>query len=248
MSKPGWAISYAFTLMNLFCGLMAIIYGLNDQLIAASWLIIVAGLMDGLDGKIARFTGSSTQFGVEFDSMADLISFGIAPPVLLYKFNLWHTGWWGWLLIFAYTCTGAYRLARFNYHYKGVRKDFFRGLPITMAGMTIASLIIFFTAFPTGAIDTHLLGIVILLLSGLMASTLHYEGLPRFSMATRKDTIKIIVLFCCGVAIAFQPDILLFPLMLGYMFLGIMKWLISSQPVHTVFKSNMNTQHKAKRE
>jgi len=248
MKKAGWVIPHAFTVMNLFCGFMAIVYSLNEQIIAASWLIMVAALLDGLDGKIARFTGSSSQFGVEFDSMADLLSFGIAPSVLLYRFGLWHMGWWGWLLVFFYTFSGAYRLARFNYHYNGIRKDFFRGLPITMAGMTIASFVIFFTALPAGTAETSLFIIVPVLLSVLMLSTLHYEGLPRFSLESKKDQTKIVILFSCVIVIAIKPAFSLFPLMLGYLFLGNMKWLSVSHSIHTVFRSKMNTQKNAKSE
>lgn len=248
MRKTGWAVPYAFTVANLFCGFLAIAYGLNEKCIAASWLIIVAALMDGLDGKIARFTGASTRFGVEFDSMADLVSFGIAPTVLLYKHTFWHVGLWGWCLVFLYVFAGAFRLARFNYQYKGIRKDFFHGLPITMAGMTIAAFIIFFASFKSDTIITILLITTTVLLSILMLSTLRYEGLPRFSLETRKDKIKIGVLLCSVVAIAIKPSLVLFPLMVTYLLLGPIEWVCDVIRVQSPFRSIIDTEKTTKRD
>lgn len=226
MKNTRWALPYFFTVANLLCGFLAIAYGLNEKLIAASWLIVLAGLMDGLDGKVARFTGSSTRFGVEFDSMADIVSFGIAPAVLLYRFTFHLMEMWGWILIFVYVATGAYRLARFNYQFKGTREDYFTGMPITMAGMTVASFIIFFSSFSGGRENTPVASGITLALSVLMISVIRYEGLPRFSLATRKDKAKVIVLLLSAGAIAIKPSLALFPLMIGYLMLGPIEWAL----------------------
>ena len=224
MKKTRWAIPYFLTVSNLFCGLLAVVYGLNEAFVAAAWLIIVAGFLDGLDGKIARFAGSSSRFGVEFDSMADLVSFGVAPAVLLYKYQFHLLEFWGWVLVFTYTAAGAFRLARFNLHYTGVREDSFKGMPITMAGMTVAALVIFCT-LPFVRMESQVLTAgLVLLLSALMVSTIRYEGLPRFTLETRKDKAKAIILFVSAIAIAVRPSLVFFPLMAGYLLLGILEW------------------------
>ncbi len=227
MNNTRWAIPYFFTLANLFCGMLSIAYGFNERLVAASWLIIVAGLMDGLDGKIARFTGASTRFGVEFDSMADLVSFAIAPSVLLYQSILARPGHWEWVLIFIYVASGAFRLARFNYHFQGIRKDYFRGMPITMSGMTLAASIIFFDHLDVGPTSILLLSGLTFILAPCMMSLLRYEGLPSFHLETHKDKMKALVLFWCVVLMVLNPALLLFPLMAGYLLLGPVQWILS---------------------
>ncbi|UCE18087.1 MAG: CDP-diacylglycerol--serine O-phosphatidyltransferase [Gemmatimonadota bacterium] len=227
MKKTGWALPYFFTVSNLFCGFLAVAYSLNEQYVAASWLIIAAGFLDGLDGKIARFTGSSTRFGVEFDSMADLISFGVAPAVLLYKYQFYRLEFLGWILMFFYIAAGAFRLARFNLHFKGVREGYFRGIPITMAGMTIAALIIFTSNGITivGTIGTTT--VLTLLLSILMISTIRYEGLPGFALTTRKEKAKVLILTLSAVVIVINPTFTFFPLMVCYILCGIFEWSFS---------------------
>jgi len=248
VKTKNWAIPHAITVANLFCGFLAIAYGLNGYLVTASWLIIVAALMDGLDGKIARLTGSSTRFGVEFDSMADLVSFGIAPAVLLYKHAFWTMGWWGYLLVFLYIFAGAFRLARFNYQFKGVRQDIFQGLPITMAGMTVASFIVFVASIGSDTISAALLIMTTVFMTGLMLSTLRYEGLPRFSLETRKDKTKIVILLCCVVAIAVEPALVLFPLMVGYLFLGPVEWIIETVRFQIHLRSAVHGNNTTKRD
>ena len=227
MKKSNWALPYFFTIANLFCGFLAVAYALNERYIAASWLIIAAGLFDGLDGKIARLTGSSTRFGVEFDSMADLISFGAAPAVLLYKYQFYRLGFMGWILVFLYIAAGAYRLARFNLHFKGIREGFFRGIPITMTGMTVAAFIIFTRNSLSPIESLSVTTILTLTLSILMISTIRYEGLPGFALGTRKDKVKVIVLLLSAVIIVVKPTVTFFPLMICYLFSGIFEWSFS---------------------
>ena len=227
MTKPKWTLPYFITIANLFCGFIAVAYGLSDKFVAASWLIIGAGFLDGLDGKIARFTGSSTRFGVEFDSMADLISFGVAPAVLLFTSQFHRLGFLGWILVFIYIAAGAFRLARFNFQFKGIRENFFKGMPITMAGMTVAAFTIFVNSYQTTLGNTVTTSCLTLLLSALMVSTIRYEGLPGFTLETRREKAKAITLSLSAVLIAIKPTFAFFPLMIGYLFLGLFEWAFS---------------------
>ncbi|MFQ6091810.1 MAG: CDP-diacylglycerol--serine O-phosphatidyltransferase [bacterium] len=227
MKRTGWALPYFFTVANLFCGFLAVVYCLHEEFVAASWLIIVAGFLDGLDGKIARFTGSSTRFGLEFDSMADLVSFGVGPAVLLYKYQFHLLEFRGWVLVFIYIAAGAFRLARFNFQFKGIRENTFKGMPITMAGMTVAALIIFYSDHQGWVGNSMMTAALTLLLSVLMISTIRYEGLPGFALETRKDKAKAIILFFSAVAIAIKPSSVFFPLMGGYLLLGLFEWIFT---------------------
>ncbi|OGC88898.1 MAG: CDP-diacylglycerol--serine O-phosphatidyltransferase, partial [candidate division Zixibacteria bacterium RBG_16_48_11] len=103
-----------FTVGNMFCGFLSILSSLDGNASTAAWLVIMAGFFDALDGWIARFSGSTTKFGIELDSFADFVSFAIAPAVMLYSFELYILGKWGFLLGFVLIVCGAFRLTRFN--------------------------------------------------------------------------------------------------------------------------------------
>ncbi len=240
MTKTRLTLPYLLTVANLLCGFLSIAYGLHGKLIEASWLIMVAGLMDGLDGKIARFAGSSTRFGVEFDSMADLISFGMAPGIVMHIGFLHVIGGWGWMLTFLYIASGAFRLARFNYQFNGTREDSFRGMPITMAGMTVAALLIFSDEIKASMGPSTFPAVLTILLSVLMVSTLRYEGLPSFHLANRREKIKALVLLFCTAMIAVRPPLMLFPCMTGYVVLGPIQWILSMAERRETERFNRN--------
>src|SRR4051794_37003749 len=131
------------TTANLFCGFYSIIATLNHEYLTASWAIIAAGIFDMLDGRIARLAKATSQFGVEYDSLSDLLSFGAAPAVLLYQWTLAPFDRLGWLAAFLFLACGALRLARFNVSTVVTPKNYFQGLPIPMAAGIVATFIIF---------------------------------------------------------------------------------------------------------
>ncbi|NOY87847.1 MAG: CDP-diacylglycerol--serine O-phosphatidyltransferase, partial [FCB group bacterium] len=118
-----------FTMGNVVCGFLAILSAFEGHITTASWFIILAGFLDALDGKIARISGSASQFGVELDSLADFLSFGVAPAVLVYSIKLNSLGKWGWIISIVYIMAAAYRLARFNLLADTEEKKDFVGLP-----------------------------------------------------------------------------------------------------------------------
>src|SRR4051794_29092980 len=131
------------TTANLFCGFYSIIATLNHEYLTAAWAIIAASIFDMLDGRIARLAKATSQFGVEYDSLSDLISFGVAPAILLYQWALQPFDRLGWLAAFLYVVCGALRLARFNVMTGVISKKYFQGLPIPMAAGMVATFIIF---------------------------------------------------------------------------------------------------------
>src|SRR5438477_8080019 len=126
------------TLANLFCGVYAIVSASRGQFDLAGLLVVLGGVADALDGRVARATGSGSRFGSELDSLVDIISFGLAPALIMY-FAVFNKNRWDWLFCFFFTACAVIRLARFNVEQAGRAKRYFHGLPSPAAGMTLAT-------------------------------------------------------------------------------------------------------------
>lgn len=131
----------AFTTAALFSAFYAIIQGMNDNFVGAAIGIFAAMVLDGMDGRVARLTNTQSAFGEQLDSLADMVSFGVAPALVMYEFILKDIGRWGWLAAFVYCACAAFRLARFNTNIGVVDKRFFQGLPSPAAGALMAGFI-----------------------------------------------------------------------------------------------------------
>lgn len=210
-----------FTMGNLLCGFLSILRSLDGDAIQAAWLVILAGFFDALDGGIARFSGSESQFGTELDSFADLVSFGVAPAVLLYSFKLPYLGEWGWILGFVFVLCGAFRLARFNIRSQTEETLYHIGLPIPVAGITIIGYVLFSYELWDQLKYLEILIALIVVFSGLMVSGLAYDTFPRFSLNTRENKIKLLCIFIAIIAVLIKPKIMIFPLGLIYVLSGI---------------------------
>src|SRR6185437_325860 len=139
------------TTANLFCGFYSIVASIQSDFTIAAWAIVAAGIFDLLDGRIARLAKATSEFGSEYDSMSDLVSFGLAPAILQYQWSLYPFGRLGWMVCFIFMMCGALRLARFNVNIEVVPKGHFQGLPIPMAAGILSTLVIF--SYATGWID-----------------------------------------------------------------------------------------------
>src|ERR1035437_6238636 len=136
------------TTLNLLCGFYSIILSIQRDFSRAAWAIVIASCFDLLDGRIARLAKATSSFGSEYDSMADLMSFGVAPAILMYQWCLAPLGDAGWGTGFLFVACGALRLARFNVRHDLVPKGQFQGLPIPTAAGVVATLVIFNTHSP----------------------------------------------------------------------------------------------------
>jgi CDP-diacylglycerol---serine O-phosphatidyltransferase len=183
---PRTIVPSFFTLMNLFCGFAALIQIYEGQLLYGAWLIVFAGLFDALDGFMARITKSTSSFGIELDSLSDVVSFGVAPGFLLYAFTLSDISALAIIIVCALPALcGAVRLARFNLEAKDNDSDFFKGLPIPAHAMMLVGFYLtfrnnlsFFDVFEYG-INSILIPMMIIL-SLLMVSTVPFDKIPRF--------------------------------------------------------------------
>jgi CDP-diacylglycerol--serine O-phosphatidyltransferase len=157
LHKGVYILPNLFTTAGLFLGVYAVIASSNGDFLAAAVCIVIAHLCDGLDGRIARLTNTTSQFGVEYDSLADLVAFGVAPGILAYRWALEPWGAWGWLAVSLFVACGALRLARFNVQSSHAEKRTFVGLPIPAAADMIAATVLLYYFFGgQGATNKHL--------------------------------------------------------------------------------------------
>jgi len=215
------------TLAGMFFGFLAILRIADGQFITGAWYIVFAAFLDAMDGKVARLTKSSSEFGIEFDSLADMVSCGIAPALLIYQTCLHQLGVPGAMIAFVPAMCGAFRLARFNVQAEEDDKEAFVGLPIPTAAMTIAGCVIFNLEVWGGTYLGETLIPLSLGLSLLMISTIPYETMPRFTFSgSRRNTFKIILLILALTLLALWPAYAGFPLTLIMSLHGVTAWVI----------------------
>ncbi|MBA3345389.1 MAG: CDP-diacylglycerol--serine O-phosphatidyltransferase [Gemmatimonadales bacterium] len=224
----------AFTLGNLFFGFWAIVSAFNGNFRWAGWFIVFAGILDMLDGRVARLSNTGTRFGAELDSLVDLISFGMAPALLIYFLDFSTAGRFAWILCYIYVTSVALRLARFNVVSAGKPSTgWFHGLPSPSAGMTLAVYYPFsqtewYRTSVAAYVDLQHQGLVVLmlLLALLMVSNVKYPKFPPIGLRSARGlfglSVHLIILF--GGILA--PEYFLFPLGLFYMGFGVVRAMV----------------------
>ena len=210
-----------FTSASLFGGFYAIIASIQGRFEAAAIAIILSAVCDSLDGRVARFTGTTSDFGTEYDSLSDLVAFGVAPAALSYLWALKPFGRLGWLAAFMFVICGALRLARFNVEKTKIKSIFFKGLPIPSAACFIASLILFTSHFDGFAERRDVVIIVMIYgLSFLMVSSLNYPSFKEFHIKHRKPFNVLVASILILLLVAYKPKILLFLILFIYVCSG----------------------------
>jgi CDP-diacylglycerol--serine O-phosphatidyltransferase len=212
-------------LLSGFYGIIATIEGSYEH---AAVAILVALIFDGLDGRVARMTNSSSRFGIEYDSLADLVAFGVAPGILAYKWALEPWGTWGWLAASLFVACGALRLARFNVQTETAAGKGFVGLPIPAAATTVAAtVLLYYFLGGEGATHKHIiLLVVIYALAALMVSSVSYESFKGLRLNPRQPLwILVALIVGLGFVIA-QPQIVLFTVCFLYALSGPVAWLL----------------------
>jgi CDP-diacylglycerol--serine O-phosphatidyltransferase len=204
---------------NVVCGFLAILSSFEGNITAACWFIILAAFLDALDGKVARLSGGASQFGVELDSLADFLSFGVAPATIVYAIKLNALGKWGWIISIVYIMAAAFRLARFNLLADTDEKKDFLGLPVPVPAVTMVSFIILSYHLWGGLEYAEWLISMIILFSFLMVSQVQYDAFPD-NFDTPQNRLKLAILVVAGVIIIFSPRLLLFPFMALYILFG----------------------------
>jgi CDP-diacylglycerol--serine O-phosphatidyltransferase len=216
-----------FTTGSLFAGFYGIVSTLNGNFLTAAWFILVASIFDALDGKVARLTGTTSKFGVEYDSLADLVAFGVAPGLLMYAWALKPFGKLGWLAAFLYVVCGALRLARFNVQVTTVESKRFVGLPIpAAASMGAACVILFYHLGGSGTIRKLSVLILIYVLALLMVSSFRYYSFKDPELVKRQPFGFLVLAIFIIVVIVAEPQIMFFLLFSCYTISGPIGYLL----------------------
>ena len=214
-----------FTVLNLFCGFLSVVNASSGNSQAACMFIIYAGLFDAFDGVVARFTGTSSRFGVELDSLADAVSFGVAPSFIFYKFYFYNMDGFGIAISAMIMIFAALRLARFNTQLVGFDKNYFSGVPAPLAALTVSAFFLFyFDKNFNPQLSVVFVYILALLLPALMVSRFRYDTTPKFSGREIKlHPVKFIIVLLIVVLIAVTKGEGLFAFCLFYLSTGIFR-------------------------
>jgi len=200
-----------FTSLNLFCGFYAVIASIDEKFVAASIAIIIGVIFDIMDGKIARATNTTSKFGTEYDSLSDLVSFGLAPGIMIYLWALRPLGRIGWLAAFLFMACGALRLARYNSQVGIISSDQFVGLPIPSGAGMLATTVLFCHKFGMeGKVNPIFIMILIYILSFLMVSTIKYNSFKKPELFRKMNFNVLVALILILIFIAAQPSVALF--------------------------------------
>ncbi len=214
------------TLLNLFFGMFAIVAATRGEYYRAGWFVVLGGVMDMLDGRVARATNTGGAFGEELDSLVDAVTFGVAPSMIMY-FAVFNREGWEWLFCFLFTACAVLRLARFNVEQAGTAKTYFQGLPTPAAGITLATYY-WFSQTPLyqetviANLPWHvLLRYIILALSFLMVSNVPYPVMPNVSLRNVRGVIGLVLVVGGIAALVFLPNQFFFPAGVIYVGFGI---------------------------
>ena len=218
-----------FTLLNLFLGVMAIVRTFENDYSMAAWLIIFAVLADGMDGKIARWIDQESRFGFELDSLADTVSFCVAPALLVYFSQINNTGWIAFIPVFMYIFAGVFRLARFNVMQAGDRSRGYIGLPVPVPAMLVSSGIFLMDLKLFGQMDVSWF-LLMPFLAGLMISTIPYDWPKLAFHGSIGGKIKSVWIILILFGMIFWPSYCLFPALFGYILFGIANHFLKINP------------------
>ncbi|VAX16063.1 CDP-diacylglycerol--serine O-phosphatidyltransferase [hydrothermal vent metagenome] len=209
-----------------FCGFYTIVASINGHFYTAAWAIILAMFFDGIDGRVARATGSTTNFGLQFDSLSDLIAFGAAPAILMYNWVLQPFGRLGWMAAFLFALCGALRLARFNVQGDETPKDRFMGLPIPpAAGLLATTVLLTRGALEVDKAPAVVIMVTIYILALLMVSSIPYHNFKHLDLSRRKPFHIFLGVVLIVFIVAQFPHYLLFAMAAVYALHGPAQWL-----------------------
>lgn len=194
-----------FTAASIFTGILSIISAINGQFEKAAWLVLLSLIFDGLDGRVARLTNTCSRFGIEFDSLADIIAFGVAPALLMYLYIGAEFGRFGVVASALFVIFGAVRLARFNVSTSQAEPSVFIGIPIPAAAVFISLLVLFFQKYSLTQSYGVTLLLVAFLLSFLMVSNIRYPSFKKIDTSPKNRMRLLVVLLFIALGIFIYP-------------------------------------------
>lgn len=199
------------TTASLFAAFYSIVASLKAQYDVAVFAIFIGMVADGLDGRIARMTNTQSEFGAEYDSLSDMVTFGVAPALLLYSWSLGQFGKLGWLVSFMYTAAVALRLARFNTQVETSDKNYFQGLNCTFAAAFVASFVGLCQQHEWSSLFVSILSAIIpIVAAALMVSNVRYHSFKELDFKGKIPFIYVLLIVIIFVAIAANPMVMVF--------------------------------------
>jgi CDP-diacylglycerol--serine O-phosphatidyltransferase len=221
MKKGIYVLPNLFTTANLFCGFYAAIASMKEMYEIAAITILVAVVLDSLDGRIARMTHTTSRFGGEYDSLCDLVTFGVAPSLLVYNWSLLAYGKWGWLGAFLFCVCGALRLARFNVQIGVIDSRVFNGLPIPGAAAVMATgVLLFYYLGGEGRFSSLSVMTIVIAHSLFMVSSIKYYSFKDLNFFSRKPFMSFVLIVLILVIVVAEPQIMMFTFAFGYSLSG----------------------------
>lgn len=221
MRRGIYILPNLLTTGNLLSGFWAIISVFQERFYFAAVAILLAAVFDVFDGKVAKLSGTTSKFGLQYDSLADLVSFGVAPALLAFSWALRPYGKFGWLAAFLFVACGAIRLARYNVLASIGETKYFKGLPIPVAAAMIAfTILLYFELIETNWVKDIVILVMIYVLAFLMVSNIRYFSFKELNLAKRKPFSILIYGVLSLVLIAMEPVVVLFAFVLFYVFSG----------------------------
>jgi CDP-diacylglycerol--serine O-phosphatidyltransferase len=216
-----------FTTSALFSGFYAVIAAMNANFEAASLAIFIAMILDGLDGRVARMTNTQSDFGAEYDSLSDMLSFGVAPALIMYSWSLSSLGKIGWLAAFIYVAAAALRLARFNTQVGHADKRYFQGLASPAAAGIIAGLVWLCAENNITGESVKYLAFVITVSAGLlMVSNVKYRSFKDLNLKNKVPFVTVLIMVLIFISIIYQPPFILFTIFALYTLSGLLGYII----------------------
>jgi CDP-diacylglycerol--serine O-phosphatidyltransferase len=216
-SRGIYLLPNAFTTGALFCGFYAIVMAMNQRFEHAAWAIFIAMVLDGLDGRIARLTNTQSEFGAQYDSLSDMVSFGAAPALVIYEWSLRGMGKLGWIAAFVYCAGAALRLARFNTNIEVVDKRFFQGLPSPAAAAIVGGFVLLMVDLEVPGLQLAWTSFAIALFAGLtMVTNVPFYSFKDVNFRKSVPFIAVFLIALFFALVSIDPPKVLFPLFIVY--------------------------------
>jgi CDP-diacylglycerol--serine O-phosphatidyltransferase len=237
----------AFTTAALFCGFYAIVMAMNQKFEYSAWAIFIAMVLDGLDGRVARLTNTQSEFGAQYDSLADMVSFGAAPALVIYEWSLRGLGKLGWIAAFVYCAGAALRLARFNTNIEVVDKRFFQGLPSPSAAALVAGFVLMMVDQEVSGLDLRWVSWSIAVFAGLtMVTNVPFYSFKDVNFRKSVPFIAVFLIALFFALISIDPPKVMFPLFVAYGLSGyaVSVWRLAKGKPVSIIQTEIEDDHR----